>query len=393
MAGHGHKVWTKEKFIIKAKEKYGDKFDYSLVSDFTNYKCDKVRIKCNDCENIYEITPNMHLISGGGGCKICSKKEKWTTEKFIKIANQIHNNKYDYSLVNIEEARKNKNQYVTIICPIHGKFKQKWKLHLSGCGCKQCFLESQFSTLDEFILKARLIHGDKYDYSKTKYNGRHYDVNIICPKHGEFITNAGRHLLGCGCNKCAHNFNLYKFEKLSLLTKYDLEKMDWAVIMDLIGEDKLPKEFCCLCKFGPNTEGRKQQIEKLKEFYGVESDELEDTANEIIEQTVSNIDNETYSDDSDENELKTYEEIDTLADILKVEEKEIYSTGDKYIHIFEKEISKLWGLVLRDNECHSKKNLEFISKKLNDKSITPFAKHIYEEFMKEYEKVISFEAA
>ena len=39
---------------------------------------------------------------------------------------------------------------------------------------------------DEFIKKAREVHGDKYDYSKVEYVNNHTKVCIICPKHGEF---------------------------------------------------------------------------------------------------------------------------------------------------------------------------------------------------------------
>lgn len=41
-------------------------------------------------------------------------------------------------------------------------------------------------TLDEFIEKARLLHGNKYDYSKVEYDGNRKKVCIICPEHGEF---------------------------------------------------------------------------------------------------------------------------------------------------------------------------------------------------------------
>ena len=57
-------------------------------------------------------------------------------------------------------------------------------------------------TNDEFIEKAKTIHGDIYDYSKTKYTISRDKVCIICPKHGEFWQNAHSHLLGSGCPRC-----------------------------------------------------------------------------------------------------------------------------------------------------------------------------------------------
>ena len=39
---------------------------------------------------------------------------------------------------------------------------------------------------NKFIYKAKLIHGNKYDYSKTEYINAHTKVCITCPEHGEF---------------------------------------------------------------------------------------------------------------------------------------------------------------------------------------------------------------
>ena len=67
-------------------------------------------------------------------------------------------------------------------------------------GCKKCAINAM--TTDEFIDKAKEIHGDKYDYSLVNYIGIDYTVNIICKKHGEFIQIAYHHLKGSGCPIC-----------------------------------------------------------------------------------------------------------------------------------------------------------------------------------------------
>lgn len=76
------------------------------------------------------------------------------------------------------------------LCPIHGEFKQVPNSHLSGYGCKYCGYERlklyRLSNTDEFINKAKKIHGDKYNYSKVNYIDSHTPVTIICPTHGEF---------------------------------------------------------------------------------------------------------------------------------------------------------------------------------------------------------------
>jgi hypothetical protein len=60
-------------------------------------------------------------------------------------------------------------------------------------------------TTSQFIAKAKSIHGDRYDYSKTECRGRSNEIAIICKKHGTFHQLANSHLQGRGCAYC----NLY----------------------------------------------------------------------------------------------------------------------------------------------------------------------------------------
>lgn len=57
-------------------------------------------------------------------------------------------------------------------------------------------------TTEEFIMKARLVHDDKYNYSKVVYVNNYTKVCIICPIHGEFWQIPAEHLRGKGCPKC-----------------------------------------------------------------------------------------------------------------------------------------------------------------------------------------------
>lgn len=62
------------------------------------------------------------------------------------------------------------------------------------------------SSKEEFIAKAKKIHGDKYDYSLVEYNGSTKKVTIVCKFHGEFSQTPNIHLGGHGCPRCAqHN--------------------------------------------------------------------------------------------------------------------------------------------------------------------------------------------
>jgi hypothetical protein len=56
-----------------------------------------------------------------------------------------------------------------------------------------------------FISKAINIHGRKYGYSEVTYSTMSQLVTIICDIHGEFKQTAKVHLNGSGCPKCARN--------------------------------------------------------------------------------------------------------------------------------------------------------------------------------------------
>ena len=110
---------------------------------------------------------------------------------------------------------------VCIICPEHGEFWQIPATHLKGIGCPKCgrltAATSHRLTTDEFIQRAREIHGNKYDYSKTEYKSMKEPVCIICPEHGEFWQLAHSHLTNHGCPKCSSS-------RLEIIVKDALEK-------------------------------------------------------------------------------------------------------------------------------------------------------------------------
>lgn len=59
------------------------------------------------------------------------------------------------------------------------------------------------SNTEEFVEKAREIHGDKYSYEKAVYVGCTKPLVIICPAHGEFLMSPHKHISGKqGCPEC-----------------------------------------------------------------------------------------------------------------------------------------------------------------------------------------------
>ena len=65
-------------------------------------------------------------------------------------------------------------------------------------------------TTEEFILKAKLVHEDKYDYSKVKYANKRTKIIITCKEHGDFEQRPSDHSSGNGCKKCATEYTIKK---------------------------------------------------------------------------------------------------------------------------------------------------------------------------------------
>lgn len=129
--------------------------------------------------------------------------KKKTTADFIADARAVHGNKYDYSKAVYTGALKK----LIITCPEHGDFEQTANSHLQGSDCRQCgnrkiAAKHQCSPAD-FIRKAIAKHGERYDYSATRYIGALDPITIRCPEHGEFTQQANSHLQGVGCPSCA----------------------------------------------------------------------------------------------------------------------------------------------------------------------------------------------
>ena len=194
---YGKYAPTTEEWIVSAHKVHGDKYDYSKVK-YVDAKT-KVCIKCTDHGEFWQL-PSNHL--RGQGCPTCrneanSKRFRLSKEGFIKKANEVHGDKYNYSKVRYE----NNETKVCIKCTDHGEFWQNPNGHLNGRGCLKC-VDKYVPTTEEWIEKARKVHGNNYNYSKVHYVNCMSKVCIICSKHGKFWQTPSNHLHGKGCPKC-----------------------------------------------------------------------------------------------------------------------------------------------------------------------------------------------
>jgi hypothetical protein len=179
-----------EDFIKKAQKVHADRYDYSLVNYINNNT--NVKIICKK-HGVFEQRPTNHLT--GNGCVKCARENR-RNKNYIERCKNKFKNKYNYSLVDYKNNKKKES----IICPIHGVFKQSMKDHLKSTGCPYC-AEKRMNT-KFFIIKSNKKHNNYYNYSLVKYKGAFKKVKIICPHHGIFEQVASTHLYGSGCPIC-----------------------------------------------------------------------------------------------------------------------------------------------------------------------------------------------
>lgn len=135
---------------------------------------------------------------------------------FIEKAIGVHGEKYDYSKINYTNSQTK----ISIFCrSCRQSFNQLANSHIQGRGCPTCGVNRSRRTgqklirteeynrevTKEFIKKAKIIHGDMYDYSVSLVLGSKEKVTIRCKACKQnFEQSVGNHLRGKGCRNCSY---------------------------------------------------------------------------------------------------------------------------------------------------------------------------------------------
>jgi hypothetical protein len=148
---------------------------------------------------------------------------------FIEKSKNIYGDKYDYSKVNYI----NNKTKIIITCKIHGEFEQTPFNHIiRKYECSECSGKNK-NTTEKIIEKAKIIHGNLYDYSKVKYVNNKTKITIICKEHGEFEKTPNSHInQKNGCSMCSGKYRPSTEEfiiKANLVHKnlYDYSKVNY----------------------------------------------------------------------------------------------------------------------------------------------------------------------
>jgi len=153
-------------------------------------------------------------------------------------------------------------------------------------------------TTEEFIKKAKEVHGNRYNYSKVNYINKRTKICIICPIHGEQWQLPKDHINGQGCPLCGKEYAKEYIKKskslglsgfiqkakeihgdkydYSLITSYESNKDDIQVICNRCGKIFHSKPNWILSGHGcKHCEAIKKYLgkdilKKTKEIYGDE---------------------------------------------------------------------------------------------------------------------------
>lgn len=220
------KRMSEEQWIEKARKVHEDFYDYSLVNYKGSWK--PVEIICPE-HGVFSQKAACHTTMWHG-CPKCggekqARGQEYSTDDFVLMAKKVHGERYDYSEAVYHPRKGGIQQKTKIICPNHGPFSQAAHMHLQGNGCPECKTERLkklfILSKEDFISRARKLHGMLYNYERTNYRGIKEHVEIICKRHGAYRQRAEDHLNGNGCPRCKHSSGAKAIA--AFLERYDIK--------------------------------------------------------------------------------------------------------------------------------------------------------------------------
>ena len=158
------KKLSKEEFLNRSLS-YSSSKNYNFTdTEYVNVRTN-IEIECK-LHGKFICKPSM--IMNGKGCKICDRKNgnnlksRLTLDQYKMVASELHDNKYDYSYIDLKRDK------IRIICPVHGEFLIRKSAHIAPTqlyGCQKC--GNIRSIGEEKIIEYLELHNIPYEYQKT----------------------------------------------------------------------------------------------------------------------------------------------------------------------------------------------------------------------------------
>jgi hypothetical protein len=176
---HAKQKKTTDKFIEECIKKFGkERFDYSETKYFGAHKTIKVKCKKHGC---FFVIARVHYINDGC-CPKCKKEKLYnlfadTKEGFIKKAEKLHGDNYDYDLVEYFNAAKK----IKIKCKKHNYvFEATPNNHLRGKGCPKCKASKGELKIRNFLLKEKINFSEQRKFYGCEHkNSLIFDFYLI----------------------------------------------------------------------------------------------------------------------------------------------------------------------------------------------------------------------
>ena len=165
---------------------------------------EKIEIICKKHGKFKAIPANM--LSKKSGCPKCgqSNRANLGADEILSRLTKVHGCKYKFEIP-LDAITKTK---INFICPEHGEQTAKIGDLLKGSECRECSIKKRAAkktlTTEQWIKKAKSIHGDRYDYSKAVYKSARTKLIVTCKEHGDFKIDPSNHIhLKRGCKICS----------------------------------------------------------------------------------------------------------------------------------------------------------------------------------------------
>jgi len=146
-----------------------------------------------------------------------------TQEDWVLRARKVHGEKFDYR----QTVYINLRTKVEVGCRVCGKTIRQAPANHIRSGCNKCNNTEKLSQ-EEFLLRARGIHGEKYDYSETVYINSRTKVKIGCNQCGRTFYQWPKGHMTSGYFKCRKYPRMSKETFLSKAKQVHGEKYDYS---------------------------------------------------------------------------------------------------------------------------------------------------------------------
>lgn len=192
-----------EEYIRRARETHGDLYDYSKV-EYTNLHAKVTVIDPQHGE--FQVGARCHLQGSGHkkrGKYNQNEAAKILFEKFLENARKVHGNLFDYT------KSEYKNTHTKILIVNNVTMEEFWQSPYCHLCLKTGDSENKQSGKvrnpegwikghEDFISKAKRVHNELYDYSKTNYEHCDKKVSILDREFGVFYILPRKHIAGYG---------------------------------------------------------------------------------------------------------------------------------------------------------------------------------------------------